>query len=130
MQQKEKCRKKVWKKRVEFEEGKKNLSLKGFFLLLKKTTFIGNAVSSCQDAFDDRSHPLGDLIETEICGMNTVNGAFVGIGSVKRCAIKEMDVLIAHFSAVFQLRHVNGGVTETFFIVFRTLPKLCKERQF
>jgi len=33
--QKEKCQEKVWKKGVEFEEGKNDLSSKGLFPLLK-----------------------------------------------------------------------------------------------
>ena len=37
----DKCREKVWKKGVEFEEGKKDLSLKGLFPLLKYRPLLG-----------------------------------------------------------------------------------------
>ncbi|MBR2439018.1 MAG: hypothetical protein IKB25_02390, partial [Lentisphaeria bacterium] len=39
--QKSECRKKVWKKGVEFEEGKKDLSSKGLFPLLKEQPLLG-----------------------------------------------------------------------------------------
>ena len=39
--QKDKCQEKVWKKGVEFEEGKKDLSLKGLFPLLKYRPLSG-----------------------------------------------------------------------------------------
>ena len=37
----DKCREKVWKKGVEFEEGKKDLSSKGLFPLLKEQPLLG-----------------------------------------------------------------------------------------
>jgi len=37
----DKCREKVWKKGVEFEEGKKDLSSKGLFPLLKYRPLLG-----------------------------------------------------------------------------------------
>ena len=37
----DKCREKVWKKGVEFEEGEKDLSSKGLFLLLKYRPLLG-----------------------------------------------------------------------------------------
>ena len=40
-QQKSECRKKVWEKGVEFEEGKKDLSSKGLFPLLKEQPLLG-----------------------------------------------------------------------------------------
>jgi len=39
--QKDKCQKKVWKKGVEFEEGKKDLPLKGLFPLLNYRPLLG-----------------------------------------------------------------------------------------
>ena len=39
--QKDKCQEKVWKKGVEFEKGKKDLSLKGLFPLLKYRPLSG-----------------------------------------------------------------------------------------
>ena len=39
--QKDKCQEKVWKKGVEFEEGKKDLSLKGLFPLLNYRPLLG-----------------------------------------------------------------------------------------
>ena len=37
----DKCREKVWKKGVEFEEGEKDLSSKGLFPLLKYRPLLG-----------------------------------------------------------------------------------------
>ncbi len=37
----DKCREKVWEKGVEFEEGKKDLSLKGLFPFLKYRPLLG-----------------------------------------------------------------------------------------
>ena len=39
--QKDKCQEKVWQKGVEFEEGKKDLSSKGLFPLLKNLPILG-----------------------------------------------------------------------------------------
>ena len=39
--QKDKCQEKVWQKGVEFEEGKKDLSSKGLFPLLKNLPLSG-----------------------------------------------------------------------------------------
>ena len=39
--QKDKCQEKVWEKGVEFEEGKKDLSSKGLFPLLKYRPLLG-----------------------------------------------------------------------------------------
>jgi hypothetical protein len=39
--QKDKCQEKVWKKGVEFEEGKKDLSSKGLFPLLNSRPLLG-----------------------------------------------------------------------------------------
>ena len=39
--QKDKCQEKVWKKALEFEEGKKDLSLKGLFPLLNYRPLLG-----------------------------------------------------------------------------------------
>ncbi len=41
----DKCREKVWKKGVEFEEGKKDLSSKGLFPLLKYRPLLGTEQS-------------------------------------------------------------------------------------
>ena len=39
--QKDKCQEKVWEKGVDFEEGKKDLSSKGLFPLLKYQSLLG-----------------------------------------------------------------------------------------
>ena len=47
----DKCREKVWKKGVEFEEGKKDLSSKGLFPLLKYRPLLGTELKENENVF-------------------------------------------------------------------------------
>ena len=48
----DKCREKVWKKGVEFEEGKKDLSSKGLFPLLKYRPLLGTELKENENVFN------------------------------------------------------------------------------